>query len=96
MSRSVRRWVSSKPQHPRVPQYFLHNHLWTMACSCKAWSKRCRLRLRCRLHCRLSCRHKLRLQLQFPRSMVILVRPSSRGLRGWLPLLLRGRVIPFW
>ncbi|MQM03793.1 hypothetical protein Taro_036579 [Colocasia esculenta] len=23
-------------QHPRVPRYFHHRHLWTMACSCKA------------------------------------------------------------
>ncbi|MQL82099.1 hypothetical protein Taro_014565 [Colocasia esculenta] len=35
MSRHVRRGVSSRPQHPRVPQYFLHHHLWTTACSCK-------------------------------------------------------------
>ncbi|MQL78306.1 hypothetical protein Taro_010733, partial [Colocasia esculenta] len=36
MSRGVRRGVSSRPQHPRVPHYFLHHHLWIMACSCKA------------------------------------------------------------
>ncbi|MQM06864.1 hypothetical protein Taro_039693 [Colocasia esculenta] len=29
----------------------------------------------------------LRLQLQFPRSMAMVVRPSWRGLRGWLRLL---------
>ncbi|MQM23594.1 hypothetical protein Taro_056660 [Colocasia esculenta] len=96
MSRDVRRGVSSRSQHPRVPQYFLHHHLWTMACSCKAWSRRCRHRHRLRLHYRLNCRHRLRLQLQFPRSMAMVVRPSWRGLRGWLCLLLRGRVSPFW
>ncbi|MQL91793.1 hypothetical protein Taro_024409 [Colocasia esculenta] len=31
MTRGVRRGVSSRPQHPRVPRYFLHHHLWTMA-----------------------------------------------------------------
>ncbi|MQM09271.1 hypothetical protein Taro_042140 [Colocasia esculenta] len=41
-SRGVRRGVSSRPQHPRVLQYFLHHHLWTTACSCKAWFKQCR------------------------------------------------------
>ncbi|MQL77091.1 hypothetical protein Taro_009489, partial [Colocasia esculenta] len=41
-SRGVWRGVSSRPQHPRVPRYFLRHHLWTMACSCKAWSRRCR------------------------------------------------------
>ncbi|MQL76122.1 hypothetical protein Taro_008510, partial [Colocasia esculenta] len=30
-SRDVRRGVSSRPQHPRVPRYFLHHHLCTMA-----------------------------------------------------------------
>ncbi|MQM23158.1 hypothetical protein Taro_056221, partial [Colocasia esculenta] len=30
-SRGARRGVSSRPQHPRVPLYFLHHHLWTMA-----------------------------------------------------------------
>ncbi|MQM01079.1 hypothetical protein Taro_033827, partial [Colocasia esculenta] len=54
MSRGVRRGVSSSPQHPRVLRYSLHHHLWTMAYSCKAWSRRCRLRLRLRLSCRLS------------------------------------------
>ncbi|MQM10457.1 hypothetical protein Taro_043354 [Colocasia esculenta] len=95
-SNDVRRGVSSRPQHPRVPQYFHHRHLWSMACSCKAWSRRCRHRHRLRLHCRPSCRCRLRLQHQFPRSMVIIVRPSWRSLRGWLRLLLRGRVSPFW
>ncbi|MQM04124.1 hypothetical protein Taro_036919 [Colocasia esculenta] len=95
MSRGVRRGVSSRPQHPRVPRYSLHHHLWTMACSCKAWFRRCRRRLRRRLHCKLSCRHRLRLQLQFPRSMAMVVNPSWRGLRGWLRLLLRGAVSPF-
>ncbi|MQM04308.1 hypothetical protein Taro_037109 [Colocasia esculenta] len=33
-----------------------------------------------------------RLQLQSPRSMVMVVRPSWRGLRGWLHLLLKGEV----
>ncbi|MQL76858.1 hypothetical protein Taro_009252 [Colocasia esculenta] len=94
-SRGVRRGVSSRPQHPRVPRYFFHHHLWTMACLCKAWSRRCRLSLRRRLHCRLSYKHRLRLQLQFPRSMAMVVLPSWRGLRGWLRLLLRGRVSPF-
>ncbi|MQL78896.1 hypothetical protein Taro_011320 [Colocasia esculenta] len=31
MGRDVRRGVSSRPQHPRVPRYFLHQHMWTMA-----------------------------------------------------------------
>ncbi|MQL91298.1 hypothetical protein Taro_023901 [Colocasia esculenta] len=31
MSRGVRRGVSSKPQHPKVPRYILHHHLWIMA-----------------------------------------------------------------
>ncbi|MQM11679.1 hypothetical protein Taro_044589 [Colocasia esculenta] len=66
-----------------------------MACSCKAWSRRCRRRHRLRLRCRPSCRHRLRLQLQFTRSMVMVVHPSWRGLRGWLRLLLRGRVSLF-
>ncbi|MQL94115.1 hypothetical protein Taro_026767 [Colocasia esculenta] len=86
--------VSSRPQHPRVPRYFLHHHLWTMACSCMAWFRQCRPRLRLRQHCRLSCRHRLRLQLQFLRSMAMVVLPSWRGLRRWLHLLLRGRVSP--
>ncbi|MQL92082.1 hypothetical protein Taro_024702 [Colocasia esculenta] len=30
-SRDMRRGVSSRPQYPRVPQYSLHHHLWTMA-----------------------------------------------------------------
>ncbi|MQL68324.1 hypothetical protein Taro_000654 [Colocasia esculenta] len=85
-----------KLQHPRVLRYSLHHHLWTMACSCKAWSRQCRLRLRHRWHCRLSCRLSLKLQLQFLRSMAMVVRPSWRGLRGWLRLLLRGRVSPSW
>ncbi|MQL88592.1 hypothetical protein Taro_021158 [Colocasia esculenta] len=38
----------------------------------------------------------LRLQLQFLRSMAMVVRTSWRGLRGWLRLLLRGRVSPSW
>ncbi|MQM13974.1 hypothetical protein Taro_046900 [Colocasia esculenta] len=88
--------VSSRPQHPRVLMYFLHHHLLTMAYSCKAWSKQCRLRLRHKRHCRLSCRLRLRLQLQFLMSMATVVRPSWRGLRGWLRLLLRGRVSPSW
>ncbi|MQL97796.1 hypothetical protein Taro_030494 [Colocasia esculenta] len=67
-----------------------------MACSCKAYSRRCRRKHRLRLCCRLSCRHRIKLQLQFSRSMAMVVRPSWRGLRGWLRLLLRGRVIPFW
>ncbi|MQL90345.1 hypothetical protein Taro_022936 [Colocasia esculenta] len=92
--RDVRRGVSSRPQHPRVPQYSHHRHLWTMACSCKAWSRRCRCRHILRLRYRPSCRRRLRLQLQFPRSMVMVVRPSWRGLRGWLHLLLRERVNP--
>ncbi|MQL94510.1 hypothetical protein Taro_027160 [Colocasia esculenta] len=96
MSRGVRRGVSSRPQHPRVLRYSLHHHLWTMACSCKAWSRQYRLRLRRRWHYRLSCKHRLRLQLQFPKSMAMVVCPSWRGLRGWLRLLLRGRVNPFW
>ncbi|MQM13839.1 hypothetical protein Taro_046766 [Colocasia esculenta] len=91
-SRDVRRGVSSRPQHPRVPQYSHHHHLWTMACSCKAWSKRCRHRHRLRLCYRPNCRCRLRIQLQFPRSMVMVAHPSWRGLRGWLCLLLRGRV----
>ncbi|MQL81193.1 hypothetical protein Taro_013649 [Colocasia esculenta] len=96
MSRDVRRGVGSRPQHLRVPRYFLHHHLWTVACSCNAWSKRCRCKHRLRLCCRPSCRHKLMLQLQFPRSMAMVVRPSWRGLRGWLRLLFRGRVNPLW
>ncbi|MQL74543.1 hypothetical protein Taro_006903 [Colocasia esculenta] len=90
----MRRGVSSRSQHPRVSRYFLHHPLWTMACSCKAWSRRCRRRHRLKLRCRPSCRHRLRLQLQFPRSMAMVVHPSWRGLRGWLHLLLRGRVSP--
>ncbi|MQM15459.1 hypothetical protein Taro_048405 [Colocasia esculenta] len=85
-SRGVRRGVSNRLQHPRVPRYFLHHHLWTMAYSCKAWSRRCRLRLRRRRHYRLSCRHRLRLQLQFLRSMAMVVRPSWRGETG-VPVL---------
>ncbi|MQL95710.1 hypothetical protein Taro_028380 [Colocasia esculenta] len=77
-SRGVRRGVSSRPQHPRVLRYSLHHHLWTMACSCKAWSRQCRLRPRLRRHYRLNCRHRLRLQLQFPGSMAMVVRPSWR------------------
>ncbi|MQL69697.1 hypothetical protein Taro_002005, partial [Colocasia esculenta] len=77
---------------PQGPTVLPHNHLWIMAYSCKAWSKQCRLRR----HCRLSCRHRLRLQFQFLRSMSMVVRPSWRGLRGWLHLLLRGRVSPSW
>ncbi|MQL94152.1 hypothetical protein Taro_026804, partial [Colocasia esculenta] len=38
----------------------------------------------------------LRLQLQFLKSMAMVVYPSWRGLRGWLRLFLRGRVNPFW
>ncbi|MQM13978.1 hypothetical protein Taro_046906 [Colocasia esculenta] len=38
----------------------------------------------------------LRLQLRFLRSMAMVVCPSWRGLRGWLHLLLRGRVSPSW
>ncbi|MQL97794.1 hypothetical protein Taro_030492 [Colocasia esculenta] len=91
-SRGVRRGVSSRPQHPKVPQYFLHHHLWTTACSCKAWYRQCRPKLRLRRHCRLNYRLRLRLQLQFPRSMAMVVRLSWRGSRGWLRLLLRGRV----
>ncbi|MQL95724.1 hypothetical protein Taro_028390 [Colocasia esculenta] len=30
-SRGVRTGVSSRPQHPRVLQYFLHHNLWIMA-----------------------------------------------------------------
>ncbi|MQL95056.1 hypothetical protein Taro_027719 [Colocasia esculenta] len=67
-----------------------------MACSCKAWSKQCKLRLRLKRHCKLSCRHRLRLQLQFLKSMAMVVRPLWRGLRGWLRLLLRGVVSPSW
>ncbi|MQM07090.1 hypothetical protein Taro_039923 [Colocasia esculenta] len=95
-SRDMRRGVSSGPQHPRVPQYFLHHHLWTMAFSCKDWSRRCRRRHRPRLCCRPNYRHRLRLRLQFPKNMAMVVRPSWRGLREWLHLLLRGRVSPFW
>ncbi|MQL76114.1 hypothetical protein Taro_008501 [Colocasia esculenta] len=67
MSKGMRRGVNSRLQHPRVPRYFLHHHLWTMACSCKAWSRRCRPSHRLMLHCKLNCRHRLKLQLQFPR-----------------------------
>ncbi|MQL75697.1 hypothetical protein Taro_008083 [Colocasia esculenta] len=38
----------------------------------------------------------LRLQLQFHRGKAMVDRLSWRGLRGWLCLLLRGRVSPFW
>ncbi|MQM17134.1 hypothetical protein Taro_050102 [Colocasia esculenta] len=92
----VRRGVSSRPQHPRVLQYFLHHHLWIMVCSYKAWFMQCRPRCRLRRHCRLSCRLRLKLQLPFLRSMAMVVRPSWRGLRGWLRLLLRGRVSHSW
>ncbi|MQL87350.1 hypothetical protein Taro_019886 [Colocasia esculenta] len=92
MSKGMRRGVSSGPQHPRVPRYFLHHHLWTTACSYKAWFRQCRPRHRLRRHCRLSYRLRLRLQLQFPRRMAMVVRPSWRGSRGWLRLLLKGRV----
>ncbi|MQM14564.1 hypothetical protein Taro_047498 [Colocasia esculenta] len=61
MSRDMRRGVSSRPQHPRVPQYYHHRHLWTMTCSCKAWSRRCRCRHRLRLRYMPSYRHKPRL-----------------------------------
>ncbi|MQL92218.1 hypothetical protein Taro_024841, partial [Colocasia esculenta] len=37
-SRDVRRGVSSRLQHPRVPRYYHHRHLWTTTCSCKVWS----------------------------------------------------------
>ncbi|MQM02892.1 hypothetical protein Taro_035663, partial [Colocasia esculenta] len=94
MSRGVRRGVSSRPQHPRVPQYFLHHHLWIMACSCKAWFRQCRPRRRRRWYCRLTCRHRLRLQLPFLRIMAMVVRPSWRGLRGWIHHLLRGESAP--
>ncbi|MQL97810.1 hypothetical protein Taro_030508 [Colocasia esculenta] len=94
MSRGVRRGVRSRPQHPRVPLYSLHHHLWTMMCSCKVWSRRCRPKRRHTQHCRLNCSHKLRLQLQFLRRMAMVVLPSWRGSRGWLHLLLRGRVNP--
>ncbi|MQM18854.1 hypothetical protein Taro_051850 [Colocasia esculenta] len=94
MSIGVRSGVSSRLQHPKVPQYFLHHHLWTTACSCKAWFRQYRPRRRIKRHCRLSCRLRLRLQLQFPRSMAMVVLPSWRGSRGWLRLLLRGRVSP--
>ncbi|MQM14006.1 hypothetical protein Taro_046934 [Colocasia esculenta] len=80
-SKGVRRGVSSRPQHPKVPRYSLHHHLWITTCSCKAWSRQCRLGLRRRRHYMLNCRHKLRLQLQFPRSMVMVVRPSRRACR---------------
>ncbi|MQM20237.1 hypothetical protein Taro_053254, partial [Colocasia esculenta] len=82
------------PQHPRVPRYFLHHHLWITTCSCKAWFGQCRLRSKLRRHSRFSCRLRLRLKLPFPRSMAMVVRPSWRGSRGWLRLLLRGRVSP--
>ncbi|MQM23491.1 hypothetical protein Taro_056556 [Colocasia esculenta] len=72
----MRRGVSSRPQHPRVLRYSLHHNLWIMAYSCKAWSRRCRLRPRLRRHCRLSCRLRLKLQLQFLMSMAMVVRPS--------------------
>ncbi|MQM20069.1 hypothetical protein Taro_053083 [Colocasia esculenta] len=62
-----------------------------MVCSCKAWSRRCRPRRRHMWHYRLSCRLRLRFQLQFPKSMALVVRPSWRGSRGWLHPLLRGR-----
>ncbi|MQM00086.1 hypothetical protein Taro_032815 [Colocasia esculenta] len=75
-SRGMRRGVSNRPQHLRVLQYSLHHYLWTMACSCKTWSRQCGSRPRLRQHCRLSCRHRLRLQLQFLRSMAIVVLPS--------------------
>ncbi|MQL99105.1 hypothetical protein Taro_031827 [Colocasia esculenta] len=93
MSIDVRRGVSSRLQHPRVPRYFLHHHLWTLACSCMSWFRHCRPRCRLRRHCRLSCRLRLRLQLQFPRSMAMVVRPSWRSLREWLCPLLRGRAL---
>ncbi|MQL82959.1 hypothetical protein Taro_015444, partial [Colocasia esculenta] len=35
-SRGVRSRVSSRPQHPRVPLYFLHHHLWTMVMQTQA------------------------------------------------------------
>ncbi|MQM20516.1 hypothetical protein Taro_053538, partial [Colocasia esculenta] len=47
-----------------------------MVCSCKAWSRQCRPRLRLMRHCRLSCRHRLRLQLQFLRSIAMVVRET--------------------
>ncbi|MQM01504.1 hypothetical protein Taro_034260 [Colocasia esculenta] len=61
MSRGVRRGVSSRPQHPRVPRYFLYHHLWTTTFSCKAWFRQCRPRRRLRRDCRLSSRLKLEL-----------------------------------
>ncbi|MQM06625.1 hypothetical protein Taro_039452 [Colocasia esculenta] len=71
MSRGVRRGVRSMPQHPRVIRYFLPHHLWIMACACKALSKQCKLRLILKRHCKLSCKHRLKLQLQFLRSMAM-------------------------
>ncbi|MQM16417.1 hypothetical protein Taro_049372 [Colocasia esculenta] len=67
----VRRGVSSRPQHPRVPQYFFHHHLWITACSCKAWFRQCRPRRRLRWHYRPSCRLRLRLQLPSLMSMAM-------------------------
>ncbi|MQM07893.1 hypothetical protein Taro_040740 [Colocasia esculenta] len=48
------------------------------------------------LQAQLKAQLRLRLQLQFLRSMAMVVRPSCRGLRGWLYLLLKGRVSPSW
>ncbi|MQM08244.1 hypothetical protein Taro_041100 [Colocasia esculenta] len=90
----VRRGVRSRPQHPRVPRYSLHHHLWITACSCKAWFRQCRPRHRLRRHCRINCKHRLKLQLQFLRSMAMVVCPSWRGLREWLCLLLRVESAP--
>ncbi|MQM15090.1 hypothetical protein Taro_048027 [Colocasia esculenta] len=95
MSRGVRTRVSSRPQHHRVLQFFLHHRLWIMGCSCKVLSRLCRPKHILRWHCRLSWRLRLRLQLQFPRSKAMVVLPSWRDSRGWLCPLLRGRVSPY-
>ncbi|MQM09596.1 hypothetical protein Taro_042471 [Colocasia esculenta] len=96
MSRGVRIWMSSRSQHHRVLQFFLHHRLWIMVCLCKAWCRLCRLRRTLRLHSRLSWRLRLRLQLQFPKSMAMVVLPSWSDSRGWLHPLLRWRVSHYW
>ncbi|MQM13927.1 hypothetical protein Taro_046854 [Colocasia esculenta] len=84
MSIGVRRRVSSRPQHPKVRQYFLYHLLWIMACSCKAWFRQCRPRRRLRWQCRLSCMLRLRLQLSFPRSMAMVGESQPLLAESWM------------
>ncbi|MQL84531.1 hypothetical protein Taro_017028 [Colocasia esculenta] len=83
-NRGVRCGVSSRPQHPKVLQYSLHHHLWNMVYSCKPWFRRCRPRRRLRRLCRPSCRLRLRLQLQFLRSMAMVGESQPLLAESWM------------